>query len=165
MPRFDKATYLSLLFKFILSERFSYSLWRSDVLLFSEFINIVSILFYNLIEFIILLYTYFFSNLFARYKEYISCLISFSKFSDVLLAFTCARAIGNLWSICLGVTILKLKWSETLSEKPVHLILIGNNLLSKAVRTLSLPPKKIISFLRTSFFLVFSLDFLVLLVS
>ena len=33
------------------------------------------------------------------------CLISFSKFSDVLHAFTCARAIGNLRSICLGVDI------------------------------------------------------------
>ena len=25
------------------------------------------------------------------------------KFSDVLLPFTCAAAIGNLWFICLGV--------------------------------------------------------------
>ena len=33
-------------------------------------------------------------------------LISFSKFSDVLPAFTCTRANGNLWSICLGVNIL-----------------------------------------------------------
>ena len=31
------------------------------------------------------------------------CLISFSKFSDMLPAFTCPRAIGNLSSICLGV--------------------------------------------------------------
>ena len=52
MLRFDKATYLSLRFKFILSERLSNSLRRSDVLLFSEFINRVSILFYNFIEFI-----------------------------------------------------------------------------------------------------------------
>ena len=35
------------------------------------------------------------------------CLISFSKFSDVLPAFTCASAIGNLGSICLGVNILR----------------------------------------------------------
>ena len=27
-------------------------------------------------------------------------------FSDVLLAFTCASAVGNLWSICIGVNIL-----------------------------------------------------------
>ena len=38
MHRFDKEKYLSLLFKFILSERLSNSLWVSDVLLFSEFI-------------------------------------------------------------------------------------------------------------------------------
>ena len=34
------------------------------------------------------------------------CRISFCKFSDVLRAFTCTRAIGNLQSICLGVNIL-----------------------------------------------------------
>ena len=32
---------------------------------------------------------------FARCREYIICLISFNNFSDVLPAFTCARAIGN----------------------------------------------------------------------
>ena len=32
--------------------------------------------------------------------------MSFSKFSYLLPAFTCARAIGNLWSICLGVNSL-----------------------------------------------------------
>ena len=95
MLKFDKATYLSLLFKFILSERFSNSLSGSDVLLFSEFINIVSILPYNFIEFIMLLYTFLVIS-FARYREYIICLISFSKFSDVLPAFTCASAIGSL---------------------------------------------------------------------
>ena len=58
MLRFDKTTYLSLLFKFILSERLSNNLWGSDVLLFSEFVNIVSILFYIFIEFIIFLYTF-----------------------------------------------------------------------------------------------------------
>ena len=30
---------------------------------------------------------------------------SFSKFSDVLPVFTCERAIGNLWSIYLGVNV------------------------------------------------------------
>ena len=44
MQRFDKAAYFSLLFKFILSERLSDSMWGSNVLLFSECINIVSIL-------------------------------------------------------------------------------------------------------------------------
>ena len=54
MLRFDKRTYVSLLFKFILSARLINSLWGLDVLLFSEFINAVSILFDNSIEFIIL---------------------------------------------------------------------------------------------------------------
>ena len=43
MLRLDRATNLSLLFKFILSVRLSISLRRSDVLLILEFINIVSI--------------------------------------------------------------------------------------------------------------------------
>ena len=95
MLRFDKATYLSLVFKFILSERLSNTLRGSDVLLFSEFINIVPILSYNLTEFIILLYT-FLAISFSLYKEYIIYLVSFSKFSDVLPAFTCTRAIANI---------------------------------------------------------------------
>ena len=33
--------------------------------------------------------------------------ISFSKFSYVLPAFTCASDIDNLWSICLGVNVLR----------------------------------------------------------
>ena len=32
---------------------------------------------------------------FSQYKEYMICLIPFSKFSDVLRAFTCASAIGS----------------------------------------------------------------------
>ena len=92
-------------FKFILSKRLSNGPRVSEVLLFSEFMNIVSILFYNFIEFIILLYTFLVIS-FAGYKEYRICLISFSTFSDVLPACTCARAIDNLWSICVGVNIL-----------------------------------------------------------
>ena len=91
--------------KFVLSKRLSNSLWGSDVLLFPEFINIVSILFYNFIEYIILLHTFLVIP-FAPYKEYIVCLVSLSKFSDVLPAFTCASSIHNLWSICLRVSIL-----------------------------------------------------------
>ena len=52
-----------------------------------------------------LLYTFLVIS-FARYKEYIICQISFSKFSDVLLAITYAKAIANLWSICLAVNCL-----------------------------------------------------------
>ena len=70
MPRFDKETYLSLLFKSIVSERLSNSLLGSDVLLFLEFINRASILFYNFIEFIIFLYTLLVIS-FARYKEWV----------------------------------------------------------------------------------------------
>ena len=65
MLRLDKATYLSLPFKFIFSKKLSNCLWGSDLLLFSEFIYIyisytytVSIPFYNFIEFIILFYTF-----------------------------------------------------------------------------------------------------------
>ena len=58
MLRSDKAIYLLLLFKFILSIRFSISLLESDVLLISESINIISILFYKFVEFIILPYTF-----------------------------------------------------------------------------------------------------------
>ena len=43
MLRFDKATYLSLLFKFDLSVRLSIRLRRSDVLLLFEFVNRVSV--------------------------------------------------------------------------------------------------------------------------
>ena len=43
---------------------------------------------------------------FARYKKYMICLISISKFSDVLSVFNCARAIGNISRIYLGVNIL-----------------------------------------------------------
>ena len=41
------------------------------------------------------------------YRKYVIFLISFSKFSDVLPAFNFASAIGNLWSIYLGVNILR----------------------------------------------------------
>ena len=60
-----------------------------------EFINIVSISFYNFIEFIVLLYTFFVTSS-SLYKEYMICLILFSKFSDVLPDLICASAIGNL---------------------------------------------------------------------
>ena len=83
----------------------SNSLEGSDVLLFLELINLVSISYYTYIEFIILLYT-FLVIYFDLYKEYIIWRISFSKFSYVLPAFTCARAIGNLRRICFWVLIL-----------------------------------------------------------
>ena len=48
--------------------------------------------------------------------------------------FYMSQAIGNLWSICLGVNILRLECPK----KPVPLVFIGNIYLSKALRTLSL---------------------------
>ena len=42
------------------------------------------------------------------------CLISFGKFSDALPAFTCVSAIVSLWSIYLGLNILKFEWAENL---------------------------------------------------
>ena len=44
---------------------------------------------------------------FARYKEYIICLISFTDFSDILSVFACASVIANLLSIWLGPNILR----------------------------------------------------------
>ena len=105
MLRFYKSTYLSFLFRFILSVRLVDSLWRSDVPLFLEFIIIVSILFYNFIEFIIFLYTFLVTS-FSLYKEYMICLTLFRQFSDVLSAFTCVRVIVKLWNTCFGVKVL-----------------------------------------------------------
>ena len=55
-------------FKFILSERLSTNLCRSEVLLFLEFRNIVSILNHTSIEFILLLYS-FLVIYFVQYKK------------------------------------------------------------------------------------------------
>ena len=45
------------------------------------------------------------------------CLVSFSKFLEVLPAFTYARANGNLWNICLGVNIFNRVLSKTLATR------------------------------------------------
>ena len=114
----------------ILSERLSNSLWKSDVFLFQKFINIVSILFYIFIEFIILLYTFLVIS-FLWQKEYMTCWILFSRFSDVLPAFICARAIGNPWSICLGLNVvIRIAKSK---GRPIPCVCspIGNILLPK----------------------------------
>ena len=63
MLRFDRVLYLSLLFKSAFSEKLSNSLWGSDLLLFSELIIIVTILFYDFIEFILLLYAFLVTSL------------------------------------------------------------------------------------------------------
>ena len=94
MLRFDKVIDSFFLLKSILTVKLSNNLGRSDVLLFSEFTNIVSIfvLYFNYIEFNMLLYAFLVIS-FSRCKKYMTCLISFSKFSNVSLAFTCAGAI------------------------------------------------------------------------
>ena len=86
--------------------------------------------------------------------------ISFSKFSDVLPAFTCASAISNLWNICLRVNIIFLcvvflfdifdgvVFSRPLSPK----IPIRNILLWKALITLFLPFKRNSKFFKKTFF-------------
>ena len=95
MLRFDKVTYLSLLFKFTLSERLSNSPLALDVLLIPELITRVSILLYYFIELIIFLYTFLVIS-FALYKEYMILWISFTKFTNVLRDFTGERGIDNL---------------------------------------------------------------------
>ena len=75
------------MFKYNLSAKLSTDLLGSEVLLFSEFINIVYMLYYIYIELIKLLYT-FLAISFDRYKEYITLWVSISKCFGVLLAFT-----------------------------------------------------------------------------
>ena len=55
----------------------------------------LSIMFYSFIEFILLLYTFLVFSL-TSYKDYVNWHIL-----DVLAAFTCAGAIGNIWNISL----------------------------------------------------------------
>ena len=93
MLKFDKSTFLSFPFKFILSERLSNSLLGSDVYYFQNTLKAVSILYYVFIELFILLYTYLVIS-FTWYKEYMIWRISYSKFSDVLPASTCASAMA-----------------------------------------------------------------------
>ena len=78
---------------------------------------IVSILYYTFIEFIILLYDCLVIP-FARCKEYIFWQVSFSKFSDILLAFPCAIVIGNLWGIFKGL-ILSVFFYEMMHVSPL----------------------------------------------
>ena len=105
MLRFDKATFLSLFFKFTSFERLGNNLSGSDVLLFSEFTNIVSILFYNFIKFIMLLHTFLLVS-FARYNEYMISLISFSKFQMYYLLLLVQKLLVIFEGICLGLNIL-----------------------------------------------------------
>ena len=80
------------------------------------------------------------------------CLISFNKFSDVLPAFTCASAIGNLCSICSGVNILS--GLSKILVRPFPCFVFGNLSLSKALRTSFFPLGSIITFLTVSTFFI-----------
>ena len=96
MLRFDKVIYLSFPLKSILYVRLSNSLMRFRC--FTIFrIHKYSIHF-CIIPLLNSLYCYtlFLGISFARYREYMIRLILLSNFSDMLPAFTCARAIGSL---------------------------------------------------------------------
>ena len=101
-------------------------------------------------------YIHFLVISFAWYKEYIMWRISFSKFSDVLPAFTCGSAIGILWSICLGV------WHFSCLDKPRGCAFpcvcfsIGNILLTKSLKTFCLPLRSLFEFWKLRAFFLFS---------
>ena len=94
MGRFYKAIIFSPIHKYNLLVSLSIKRCGSEVLLFSEFINIVSIV-YIWIDFIMFLYTFFVIS-FDWWKEETIGLILFNKTFELLPVFTCARAIGNL---------------------------------------------------------------------
>ena len=98
--------YLSFLFKSILSVKLNELVGVRCLTFFKIHKYNIHFWYYTFIEFIILLYTFLVIS-FAWYKKYMICLILFNMFSDVLPTFTCASAVGNLWSFCLGVNILR----------------------------------------------------------
>ena len=79
--------------------------------------------------------------------------MSCNKLSELLPAFTCAIAIGNLWSIYLGVSTLRLEWSRF--KMPARLGFVKNILISKASGIFSLTSKKLYKFWRTISFSCF----------
>ena len=116
MLRFYKTTFLSLLLMFILPGRMSNSLWRSDVPLFIEFINILSNVFYKFTE------LYSWVIFFAWYKEYMSYLISFRKLLDVFPA-----------NIHLDEDVFRLYLQNTCS-KHLQDVLIKTNIFPLVIR-------------------------------
>ena len=84
---------------------------------------------------------------FAHCKEYMTCLISFSKFSYVLPILTCPRAVVNLRSICFGVNIFrcvvrsKRKFESNFASFP-----FGITLPLKTLRHFCLPLKSLLAF-------------------
>ena len=76
----------------------------------------MSILFYNFLIFIILYILFKFYL--TQCKQSMILRILWSKFTDVLSVFNCARAIGNIWSICLGVTTLGVHGQRPYGQGP-----------------------------------------------
>ena len=151
---------LSRLLKLTLYVRLSKSLWGLHVLLFFR-IHKYSI--HNFVEFIILLYTFLVIP-FAWYKKYMIWRNLFSKFSDLLAAFTCTRAISKIKSICLGVNILSCFQSDTLATWPflflVSFFIIENIPLLKPLRSFYHPRRSIGVFSKVNDFFLFCLGFL-----
>ena len=143
-------------------------------MLFEQLKNIVSILFFNFIEFIILLYT--FSNF------YMIWLILFIKFSIILhLPMTKLLLIFegfffvNIFS-CLrsDLMVRDLKWhswAKILGRRfPCICLLFGNIPLFKSLRIFCLKLRSVIAFLRVRDFFFFSficgfVDYLMILIS
>ena len=80
--------------------------------------------------------------------------ILFSKFSDVLSAFTYARAFKNFRNIGLGLNILRCE-TKTYGRPVSSVGSNGNNLLSKSLRTTFLSSKNAYKLLRVSIFVFF----------
>ena len=76
----------------------------------------MSILFYNFLIFIIL--HIFFKFYLTQCKQSIILRILWTKFTDALSAFDCARAIDNIWSICLGVATLGVHGQRRYGQGP-----------------------------------------------
>ena len=146
MLKFDQETFLLLLFKFALSKDWITHCECQMFLPFREFINIVSILFHNFVYIITLLHALMVIS-FGWHKEYIICLVFFSKFTDVLPPFTCASAIDNLWNNCLGIIIL--------SHFACIRSAIGNISPSKPLKTFCFPTKSLGGLLKVSNFFLF----------
>ena len=90
---------------------------------------------------------------FDWYNEWTICLILFNKLFQLLPAFTYARAIGNLWSICLGVSILSLEWSKF--EKTCTYIFYWKYFTFKSIGNSFSTIKKYIKAFKDIFFLLF----------
>ena len=89
MLKFDKAIYSAFVFKFVFSERLSINISQTEVLLFLEFINIISIFALQL-SLIPYIFIYISAFSFAWWKEYTTWSVWFHKFSDVFSDFIIA---------------------------------------------------------------------------